>query len=245
MIEIQNLTKKASDKVIIDNVSFVAEGVTGICCEDNLTRSTLLAIIAGTVPATEGSILLNGENLPCEALARSKAISYLLDGAPVFNEMTPYEFLFFIGKAKKIEEERLHRQIEEVLELTLLSDVKDVYLEHLSTSERKKVAIAQALLGNPKAIVLNDPFEGLCANDRSIMKSIIEMLGEIKTVIISSKESDDIADICDRVTIISNGTLESFNFDAKIAADFTAQAIAEVVKAEESSTEDINEKEGE
>ncbi len=207
MIEIKNLSKKFGDLTVLDNVSLKAEGVLGICGDAGSGKSTLLGIIAGVIPATEGQILINEKELPLEPVALSKAAGYLVQGSPVFSELTVYQFLMFIGEAKKIPAQKLFRQIDEVIELAELTRIKDVYITHLSQSDRKITGIAQTLLGNPKIVVLDEPFADLDAGASSTMKAIIKMLGEIKTVVISSKNPSDISSVCDEIVVLSGGRI--------------------------------------
>ena len=207
MIEIKNLSKKFGDLTVLDNVSLNAEGILGVCGDAGSGKSTLLGIIAGVIPATEGQILINERELPVEPVAMSKAVGYLVQGSPVFSELTTYQFLTFIGEAKKIPKEKLFRQIDEVIELAELTRVKDVYITHLSQSDRKIIGIAQTLLGNPKIVVLDEPFADLDAGASSTMKAIIKMLGEIKTVVISSKAPSDISSVCDSIVVLSGGRI--------------------------------------
>ena len=161
-------------------------------------------MIAGFIPATEGQILINGKELPTDPIKLSKFVGYLPEGAPAFHDLTVYEFLTFIGQAKQITDEKLFRQIDEVIELAELTRVKDVYIQHLSTSERKILGIASTLLGNPKLIVLDEPFAELDPRSLSIMKAIIKMLGEIKTVVLSSKNESDVSAICSNVLVLES-----------------------------------------
>ena len=204
MIEVKNLSKKFGNVAVLDNICLSAEGVLGICGGAGSGKSTLLGIIAGFIPATEGEILINGKELPAEPTKLAKAVGYLPEGAPAFCDLTAYEFLVFIGQAKKIPTEKLFRQIDEVIELAELTRVKDVYIQHLSTSERKILGIATTLLGNPKLIVLDEPFADLDPHSLSIMKAIIKMLGEIKTVVISSKNQTDVSGVCDNVLVFES-----------------------------------------
>lgn len=210
MIEIQNLSKKFGDITVLDNISLSAEGVLGVCGDADSGKSTLLGIIAGAVPATEGQILIGGKELPADATRLAKTVGYLVEGAPLFNELTACEFLSFIGQAKRIPEEKLLRQIDEVIELTELTRVKDVYIEHITQSERKILGIAGTLLGNPKVVVLDEPFAGLDAHGLSIMRAIIKMLGEIKTVVISAKNPSSIFAVCDRIVVLSDGQISEY-----------------------------------
>ena len=201
MIEIKNLSKKFGDTIVLEDISLSANGILGICGDAGAGKSTLLGIIAGTIPATTGEILIDGKALPSDPIKLSKAVGYLAAGAPAFSEFTVREFLCFIGQAKKISEEKLLRQIDEVIELTELSKIKDVYIEHLSFSQRKIVGIAATLLGNPKVIVLDEPFAGIDSEALANVKAIVKMLGDIKTVVISSRKQSDIASVCNEIFV--------------------------------------------
>ena len=204
MIEIKNLSKKFGDVTVLDNITLSAEGVLGICGNKGSGKSTLLGIIAGFIPATEGQVFTNGSELPADPAKLAKTVGYLPEGAPAFAELTVYEFLAFIGQAKKIPEEKLFRQIDEVIELAELSRAKDVYIQHLSISERKILGIAATLLGNPKLIVLDEPFKELDPHSLSIIRAIIKMLGEIKTVVLSSENETDISGVCNNVLVLES-----------------------------------------
>ena len=206
MIEIQNLSKKFGDVTVLDNISLTAQGVLGICGNAGTGKSTLLGMIAGVIPATEGQILIDGKALPVEPDRLSRAVGYLGADAPAFCELTVYEFLAFIGQAKKIPEEKLLRQIDEVIDLAEISQIKDVYVEHLTLSQRKIVGIAGTLLGNPKVVVLDDPFAGIDPGALSTIRAIVKMLGEIKTVVISSKNPSDIAAVCDCTVVLPDNS---------------------------------------
>ena len=208
MIEIKSLSKKFGDVTVIDNVSIAADGVLGICGNTASGKSTLLGIIAGFVPASEGQVLINGEKLPNDPLRIAKAVGYMPEGAPAFSHLTVSEFLAFVGQAKKINEEKLFRQIDEVIELAELTRIKDVYIQHLTPSERKILGIAAALLGNPKIVILDEPFSDLDAHSLSIMKAIIKMLGEIKTVVISAKNQSELCGICNNIITLSSNQPE-------------------------------------
>lgn len=211
MIEIQNLSKKFGELAVLNDVSFKLDGgVLGVCGEKGSGKSTLLSIIAGVLPASEGKVLFFDSELPKDAISRAKLVGYLDENAPIFKEMTPCEFLMFVGEAKKIPYEKLFKQVNEVIELTELTEVKDTYIEHLTLGQRKILGIAQTLLGNPKVVVLDTPFLGLNARELSTIKAIIKMLGEIKTVVISSRTDALISDICSKIALLQNGELVAF-----------------------------------
>ena len=233
MIEIQNLSKKFGELTVLNDVSFKLDGgVLGVCGENGSGKSTLLSIIAGVLPASEGKVLLFDSELPKDAISRAKLVGYLDENAPIFKEMTPCEFLMFVGEAKKIPYEKLFKQVNEVIELTELTEVKDTYIEHLTLGQRKILGIAQTLLGNPKVVVLDTPFLGLNARELSTIKAIIKMLGEIKTVVISSRTNALISDICSKIVLLQNGELVAFASPDELAE----------IEPEESADDELEEK---
>ena len=211
MIEIQNLSKKFGNITALNDVSFKLDGgILGVCGEKGSGKSTLLRIIAGVLPTSDGNVLIFDSELPKDAVSRAKLVGYLDENAPVFKEMTPCEFLMFVGEAKKIPYEKLFKQVNEVIELTELTTLKDTYIEHLTFGERKILGIAATLLGNPKVVVLDTPLLGLNARELSTIKAIIKMLGEIKTVVISSRNTAEISDLSSKIALLQGGELIAF-----------------------------------
>ena len=204
MIEIKSLSKRFGDVTAIDDLSLSFEGkVLGVCGAKNSGKTVLLNIICGIVPPSEGEALVFGENLSLDNAAANKAVGYLLEDSPMPDEMTPNEFLKFVGQAKGIPAAKLEKQIEAALDITALYDLKDIYIRHLSIGQRKILGVAQALLGNPKLIVLDDPFTALNKREKAIMRSIISTLGEIKTVVVSARKASTVEDLCTEVITLS------------------------------------------
>ena len=202
MIESINLTKKYGDVTALENVSFKTEhGVLGICGARGAGKSTLLAIIAGVLPSSSGELTVNGD------ATTKKSCGYLMEENPMFSDMTVSEFLVFIGESKKIPYEKLYRQIKEVIDLCELDEIKDMPISALKTGDKKMVGIASTLLGNPQMIVLDEPFAGMTRRELPTAKAIIRMLGEIKTVVLSSSFPTDISDVCSDLILLSSGKL--------------------------------------
>ena len=213
MIESINLTKKYGDAVALENISFKVErGVLGVCGASGSGKSSLLAIIAGALPYSSGEITIN------EKTPSKKNCGYLMEENPMFGDMTTLEFLTFIGESKKVPFEKLYRQIKEVIELCELEDIKDTPIAALNASRKKMIGLAQTLLGNPKTIVLDEPFAGMGRHELSTAKTIIKMLGEIKTVIISSSIPSDISDVCTELVLLSSGKLVACGSLEELAA---------------------------
>lgn len=202
MIESINLTKKYGDVTALENISFTAEsGVLGVCGARGSGKSSLLAIIAGALPSSSGEFTVN------ESSPSKKNCGYLMEENPMFSDMTVSEFLTFIGESKKVPFEKLYRQIKEVIDLCELDEIKDMPIFALKTGDKKMVGIAQTLLGNPQTIVLDEPFVGMTRRELPTAKAIIKMLGEIKTVVLSSSLPTDISDVCSDLILLSSGKL--------------------------------------
>ncbi len=208
MIEIKDLSKKFGDTDALKDVSFSFDGkILGVC---GVGKTVLLNIICGVVPCTDGEILFSGENGLSVSNLEKKDIGYLLEDSPMPSEMTPVEFLTFVGNAKNVSKQKLSKQIGTVLDITNLADAKGVYIEHLSVFERKLLGVAQALLGKPSLIVLDDPFSLLTKQEKRTMRQLIKTIGEIKTVIVSAQSFSELSDICDKIAYLADGELLAY-----------------------------------
>ncbi len=221
MIEVRNLTKKygGSSCAAVDNISFTIEPgkIYGLLGPNGAGKSTTMNIITGCLAATDGNVIINGHDIFEEPLLAKKYIGYLPEIPPLYPEMTPYEYLMFVAEAKGVEYEAVFRQVREVMELTQLEEVRDRLIRNLSKGYRQRVGIAQAMLGNPEVIILDEPTVGLDPKQIIEIRSLIRELGKIKTVILSSHILAEISEVCERVIIISRGkivaddTLENLN----------------------------------
>lgn len=219
MIEVRNLTKKYGPNTAVDNISFTIEPgkIYGLLGPNGAGKSTTMNIITGCLAATSGSVTVNGHDIFEEPMEAKKCIGYLPEIPPLYNEMTPYEYLIFVAEAKGVEYEATYRQVREVMELTQLEDVRDRLIRNLSKGYRQRVGIAQAMLGNPDIIILDEPTVGLDPKQIIEIRDLIRALGEMKTVILSSHILAEVAAVCEHVIIISHGkivaddTLENLN----------------------------------
>ncbi len=221
MIEIKNLSKRFGDTDVLKDVSFSFDGkVLGVCGDG---KTVLLNIVCGIVPCTDGEILTYNDGDSSVLSLAQKDIGYLLEDAPMPSEMTPAEFLTFVGKAKGVGEQRLLKQIDTVLDISNLTDVKGVYIEHLSIFERKLLGVAQTLLGNPALILLDDPFSALTKQQRSAMRQLVKTIGEIKPVIVSAKNISELSDVCDKIALLSGGELLAYGTLDEVLPVFTSK----------------------
>ncbi len=212
MIKVQNLTKAIGDSIVIDDLSFEFEkGILGIMTSSKQEKSTLLNILSANDSSFSGNVCYDLLDPQKDSKALKKKIGYLIDGAPVYENMTAGEFLAFIGQAKKIPSEKLYKQIDEALELVELTHKKNFLILNLTKGERKLLSIAQTLIGRPALIILDDPFSDLSAEFLQAAKTIIKMLSDIKPVFIAGISVKDIGELCDAVVIISDGAASFYN----------------------------------
>ncbi len=224
MIEVRNLTKKYGQNLAVDNISFDIEPgkIYGLLGPNGAGKSTTMNIITGCLAATEGSVKINGYDIYDQPLQAKKCIGYLPEIPPLYTDMTPYEYLMFVAEAKGVEYEATFRQVREAMELTELEDVKDRLIRNLSKGYRQRVGIAQAMLGNPDIIILDEPTVGLDPKQIIEIRDLIRMLGETKTVILSSHILAEVSAVCEQVIIISHG---------KIVANDTLQNLNNSISA--------------
>ena len=237
MIEVKNLTKRYGDKVAVDDVSFIIEDgkIYGFLGPNGAGKSTTMNMITGCLCATSGSILIDGRNVVEDPIEAKRYVGYLPEIPPLYHDMTPYEYLSFVAEAKGLDAEETYREVKEVMELTSLTDVKDRLICNLSKGYCQRVGIAQALLGDPSIIILDEPTVGLDPKQIIEIRSLIRELSETRTVILSSHILAEISAVCDHIMILSQGKLvanatpeeleASMNAQSKL--DFTAKCSAE------------------
>ncbi len=224
MIEVKNLTKKYGNNVALDGVSFNIElgKIYGFLGQNGAGKSTTMNIITGCLSATDGSVTVDGKDIFKHPIEAKKHIGYLPEIPPLYSDMTPLEYLTFVAEAKGVSAELAYRQVNEVMALTSINDVADRLIKTLSKGYKQRVGIAQALLGDPDVIILDEPTVGLDPKQIADIRMLIRKLGENRTVIISSHILAEISEVCDHVIIISHG---------KIVADDSIEALESSVNA--------------
>ena len=213
MITVEHLTKCYGDFTAVSDLSFeIDEGhVYGFLGPNGAGKSTTMNIMTGCLSATEGCVRINGHDIFEEPEQAKMAIGYLPEQPPLYMNETPAEYLKFVGEAKGLRGRELQRQIEEVLRQAKIGHVKDRLISALSKGYRQRVGIAQALLGNPEVIILDEPTVGLDPIQIIEIRDLIRQLGENHTVILSSHILSEVQAICEKVLIISQGKLVAFD----------------------------------
>lgn len=218
MITVEHLTKCYGDFVAVNDLSFtIPEGhVYGFLGPNGAGKSTTMNIITGCLSATEGTVNIDGYDILEQPNQAKRLIGYLPEQPPLYLNETPLEYLHFVGRAKGLRGEELKQQIWEVLEQTGLEHRKHCRIGALSKGYKQRVGIAQALLGNPRVIILDEPTVGLDPLQIIEIRDLIRELGQKHTVIFSSHILSEVQAICDRVLIISKGKLIAFDEPSKL-----------------------------
>lgn len=233
MIRVEHLTKRYGDFTAVNDLSFeIEEGhVYGFLGPNGAGKSTTMNIMTGCLSASEGHVRIEGYDIFEEPDRAKKRMGYLPEQPPLYMNETPLEYLKFVGEAKGVKGRELHRQIESVISQTRLEDVKDRLISKLSKGYRQRVGIAQALLGNPGVIILDEPTVGLDPIQIIEIRDLIKQLGQEHTVILSSHILSEVQTICEKVLIIDKGKLVAFdkpeNLEKLLMASNAVSFIAE------------------
>ena len=209
MIEINTLFKKYGDKVAVNNISavFSERGVHAILGPVGAGKTTMLDILSGYITADSGEVTLGGVDITEASAEIKKRIAYLPKDLPLYEDMTAYEHLVFIGQAKRVPEEKLYKRVKSIMDITRISEVAERTIRKLTVAEKRALGVAQCMLGNPDVIMFDEPMESLDAEERAQLGALIKKLGEHKCVIMSASVLSDIEDICDDLMIISRGEI--------------------------------------
>ena len=209
MIEISNLVKKYGDHVAVDNLSLTIEPgkIYGLLGPNGAGKSTTLNLLTGYIGATSGTVKINGYDILNQPEEAKKCVGYLPELPPLYMDMTVAEYLKFVAELKKIEKKKRKEMINDAMEMTGVSDVSERLIKNLSKGYRQRVGFAQAVLGYPQIIILDEPTVGLDPKQIIEIRELIKKLGENHTVILSSHILTEISAVCDHVFIISKGKL--------------------------------------
>ena len=241
MIKVEHLTKYYGDFLAVSDLSFeIEEGhVYGFLGPNGAGKTTTMNIMTGCLSATSGRVEVGGHDIFEEAEQAKKLIGYLPEQPPLYLSETPAEYLRFVGEAKGLRGDELRAQIDRVIGQVRIDAVRDRRISALSKGYKQRVGIAQALLGNPKVIILDEPTVGLDPIQIIEIRDLIKDLGREHTVILSSHILSEVQAICEKILIIAHGKLVAFDTPDKLERSllsaneitFTTDAKAEVVRA--------------
>lgn len=223
MIEVKNLTKRYGSNVALDNVSFkIEEGtIVGFLGPNGAGKSTTMNIITGYLSATEGSVSVMGKSTLDDPNGVKALIGYLPELPPLYLDMTVREYLDFIFDLKKVKLDR-RAHIKEICEVTKISNVYGRIIGNLSKGYKQRVGIAQALIGNPPVLILDEPTVGLDPKQIIEIRNLIKNLGKKHTVILSSHILPEVQAVCERILVINNGELVADGAADKLARDLSS-----------------------
>lgn len=209
MIEVKDLTKKYGSHIAVDHLSFRVETgqIYGFLGPNGAGKSTTMNIITGYLAASEGTVIVNGKDIQKEPEAVKKSIGYLPELPPVYVDMTVREYLQFAAELKKIPRARRAADVEKVMAMTQITDMGGRLIKNLSKGYRQRVGLAQAILGDPEVIILDEPTVGLDPKQIIEIRDLIRSLGKDHTVILSSHILSEVSAVCDHIMIISHGKL--------------------------------------
>lgn len=209
MIKVSNLVKKYGDHTAVDHLSFQIEKgkIYGFLGPNGAGKSTTMNMITGYIASTEGKVMIDGHDILEEPEAAKKCIGYLPEMPPLYFDMTVLEYMKFAADLKKIPRNQKDKQIKEVMDMVKITDMKDRLIKNLSKGYRQRVGLAQAILGYPEVIILDEPTVGLDPKQIIEIRDLIKSLKQKHTVILSSHILSEVRAVCDYVLIISHGKL--------------------------------------
>ena len=209
MIEVSHLTKKYGSRLAVDDISFTVEDgvIYGLLGPNGAGKSTIMNILTGYLAATEGQVTVAGHPLPEEADAAKACVGYLPEQPPLYPEMTVAEYLDFAAELKGVKKADRPAQVQSAAHRTGLEDVLPRLIRSLSKGYRQRVGVAQALLGSPQLIILDEPTVGLDPAQVIELRRLIRELGRTHTVILSSHILSEVQAVCQQVLILSKGRL--------------------------------------
>lgn len=209
VIEVSGLTKRYGKNTAVDHLSFrVKKGqIYGFLGPNGAGKTTTMNMLTGYLAPTEGQIRIDGHDISEEPVEARRCIGYLPEIPPLYLDMTPLEYLRFTAELKGVAKEKRESEVERVMEKTQIQDMQERLIRHLSKGYRQRVGLAQALLGDPEVLILDEPMVGLDPKQIIEIRELIRSLGKKHTVILSSHILSEITSICDHVMIISHGKL--------------------------------------
>ena len=209
MIEIRELVKYYGSKLAVDNVSFTVENgeILGFLGPNGAGKSTTMNILTGYLSATSGTVTIDGHDILENPQEAKSCIGYLPENPPLYLDMTVIEYLKFVADLKGVDKNARIAELARIMKLVRITDVAERLIKNLSKGYRQRVGIAQAMVGNPGVLVLDEPTVGLDPKQIIEIRNLIRDLGKMHTVILSSHILSEVQAVCDRVVIINQGKI--------------------------------------
>lgn len=220
MIEIQNLSKRFDQFTAVDNLSFtVKEGeVLGFLGPNGAGKSTTMKVITGFLAPSEGKVTIDGFDITENPIEAKSLIGYLPEGAPSYGDMTVLEFLYFIADVRGFKGEEASAKVQKVLDEVALNSVAHQTIDTLSKGFKRRVGLAQAIMHDPKVLILDEPTDGLDPNQKHHVRELIKNLARDKIVVISTHILEEVSAVCSRAVIIAQGKIVADGTPAELEA---------------------------
>lgn len=222
MVEVQNLTKSYGKMRGISDLNFKVEKgeVVGFLGPNGAGKSTTMNIITGVIPPTKGTVKVCGYDIMENPKEAKKHMGYLPEQPPVCMSMTVNEYLSFVSELKLVDKKFRQSQIDEIMELVKITDVRGRLIRNLSKGYRQRVGLAQALVGKPEVLILDEPTVGLDPTQMIEIRKLIQLFGKEHTVILSSHILSEVSAVCNRVIIINKGKLAAVDTPENLEKGF-------------------------
>ncbi len=230
MIEVKHLVKRYGNNLAVSDLSFTIEKgrIYGFLGPNGAGKSTTMNIMTGCLAATGGQVLIDGYDIFEEADKAKRLIGYLPEHPPVYMDRTPMEYLTFVGNCKGLSGKKLKDEIRRVMEVTQITHMQDRLIGHLSKGYRQRVGIAQAILGDPEIIILDEPTVGLDPMQIKEIRSVITELGKDHTVILSSHILSEVQAVCETIMIINGGVLIAMDTPENLEKQFAGDTVIQL-----------------
>lgn len=209
MIDIQNVSKRYGEHFAVNDVSFtIKKGeILGFLGRNGAGKSTTMNMVTGYISSSSGQILLDGIDILQDPRAFKRHIGYLPEQPPLYMDMTVEEYLRFVCAIKEVKHAAVKPHLDDITELVKIADMRKRLIKNLSKGYKQRVGLAQALVGNPDVLILDEPTVGLDPKQIIEIRNLIKQLGKDHTVVLSSHILNEVADICERVVIINKGKI--------------------------------------
>ena len=213
MIEIQNLTKRYGQITAVNNISFTVDKgeILGFLGPNGAGKSTTMNIITGYIPSTEGTVKVDGYDILESPKEVKKRIGFLPEQPPVYMDMTVIDYLNFVADLKKVDKKQKRSQISDIMELVKIGDHRNRLIKNLSKGYKQRVGLAQALVGSPEVLILDEPTVGLDPKQIIEIRKLIKALGKEHTIILSSHILPEVSAVCERIVIINKGEIAAID----------------------------------
>jgi len=233
LIEVRDLVKRYGEHLAVDHLSFKVEKgqIYGFLGPNGAGKTTTMNIMTGYIGPTEGEVIINGHNILDEPEEAKRSIGYLPEQPPLYMDMTPREYLKFAAELKGLDIEEAAESVKKVIKLTKIDDVQNRLIKNLSKGYKQRVGLAQAILGLPEILILDEPTVGLDPKQILEIRDLIRSLAKEHTIILSSHILSEVSEVCDHVLIIHHGRLIATGTPAELERQLKGSTMELIVKS--------------